>query len=138
MQDYANQIAQMFVGYQMTIIDLPRFVEARRGRLNVDLLTHSTLLNDQPSPPFTITSAVRSWYEEALIRDELADGFIHAARVTLEFDFDPTRRGDEVAMMVNLECVATVEADDGTWIGKSVKSELWEQTRDGTWLVSDR
>jgi hypothetical protein len=52
MQDYANQIAQMFVGYQLTIIDLPRFVEARRGRLEVDLLTDSTILDDQPASPF--------------------------------------------------------------------------------------
>jgi hypothetical protein len=133
----AVQIGQMFVGYQLTIIDLPRFVEARRGRLEVDLLTDSSLLDGQPVSPFTISHAVRSWYSEALIRDELVEGFIHVARVRLDFDFDTTRRGDDVAMKVTLQCLTTVEADDGTWRGKSLKSELWERTGDSPWRVSD-
>jgi len=80
---------------------------------------------------------VRSWYREALTRDELAEGFIHLARVRLDFDFDTTRRGNNVAMKVKLECLTTVETDDGTWTGKSIKSELWELTGDLPWLVSD-
>jgi hypothetical protein len=137
MQDYANQISQIFVGYQLTIIDLPRFVEARRGRLEVDLLAASTLLNDQPTAPFTITSTARSWYQTPLIRDELPEGFIHDVRVRLDFDFDTTHEGEGITMRVKLECETTVEADDGTWTGKSLNRELWEKSGIRPRLVSD-
>jgi hypothetical protein len=87
-------------------------------------------------PPFAITDAVRSWYREALIRDEIPDGFI-SVRERLDFEFDKSPRVSDVATRAKLECETTVQALDGTWTGKSIKSELWEKTGDLPWLVSD-
>ena len=55
MQDYANQIAQMFVGYQITLVDIPRLVMIGRGRIEVDLFSGVTTIDNETASPFSIS-----------------------------------------------------------------------------------
>jgi hypothetical protein len=76
MQDYANQISQMFVGYQIDIADLPRLVSIGRGRIEIDLLDGSTMIDGTASEPFGIADAIHGWLDEATFRDQLDAGYV--------------------------------------------------------------
>ena len=76
MQDYANPIAQMFVGYQITLVDIPRLVTIGRGQIEVDLFSGVTTIDNKSTSPFSISEAVTSWYKDAVLRDVLDEAFI--------------------------------------------------------------
>jgi len=137
MQDYANQIAQMFVGWQITIADLPRLVEIGRGRIEVDLFADSSAIDQKPCEPFAISAAVREWLNEAIERDSLADGYVRAVLITCDFDLTEGSTADGAVRHVRLDCVVDVEAETGVWSGSSKKAELWSRVGSAPWLVTD-
>jgi hypothetical protein len=71
MQHYSNQIAQMFIGYQLTLVDLPRLIDIGRGCIRVELPSAMTQLNGSLDENFTITATVQSGLDEAIVRDGL-------------------------------------------------------------------
>lgn len=137
MQDYANQIAQMFVGWQITISDMPRLVAKGRGRIEVDLLGQTTKLDGEPTSPFSVSDAVRHWYESAIVRDDLGETFVQQIYVICDFDIAESRQGTDTERHVTLDCNVAIEAENGSWNGSSRKSEVWRRTGDLPWMVRD-
>jgi hypothetical protein len=137
MQDYANQIAQMFIGYQITLVDLPRLLAVRHGQIKVDLFGGQTTLGGETVPPFSISDAVRSWYGDALQRDELDVSFIRQISITCDFDIVESKQGADSERLVIFDCQVDLEAESGRWSGKSHKSEQWRKSGDQPWEVRD-
>lgn len=137
MQDYANQIAQMFVGWQISIGDLPRLTDVGSGRLEIGLLEERTHLNGALAPPFQITRAVRSWYFDALVRDQLPENFVR--QIDINCDFQITQSGDDRHSQrhVRLDCTVNLEAENGTWTGRKSKNEKGERWGEGPWMLWD-
>ena len=138
MQDYANQIAQMFVGYQITLVDIPRLVTIGRGQIEVDLFSGVTTIDNKSTSPFSISEAVTSWYKDAVLRDVLDEAFIRNVRIVCDFDINESVIDTESECKVTLKCQVTVEAANGTWIGASDTSERWRKSDEGSfWLITD-
>ena len=137
MQDYVNQIAQMFVGWQISIADLPRLVELGRGRIEVDLFADSSTIDQKPCERFAISDAVREWLNEAIERDALADGYVRAVLITCDFDMTEGTTPEGAERNVRLDCVVDVDAETGVWSGSSKKAELWSKVGSAPWLVTD-
>lgn len=137
MQDYANQLAQIFVGYQITIVDLPRLVEIGRGRIEVDLLADSSTIDRKPCEPFAITAAVRRWLNDACERDSLPDAYIRSVLITCDFDIADTPTANGAERRLRLDCFVDVDPETGIWSGSSKKAELWVKAGSTPWRVSD-
>ena len=137
MQDYANQIAQMFIGYQITLVDMPLLVAKGQGRVEVDLLGQTTSLDGEPISRLSISDAVRAWYEDAIVRDDLGDAFVRQIQITCDFDIAESRKGLDIERHVAFNCKVAIEAENGPWQGTSRKSELWLRSGDGPWIVRD-
>lgn len=138
MQDYANQIAQMFVGWQIGIADLPRLTAIGRGQLEVGLLDESTYLNGAVAAPFQITDAVKSWYFDALTRDDVAQDFVRQIRIRCDFDIAQSEGDGPSRRHVQLDCTVELDAENGNWIGRKVKNEKGERWGDGPWMLWDQ
>ncbi len=138
MKDYANQIDQMFVGWQINIADLPRLADIGSGRIEIGLLEDTTHLNGNVVPPFQITQAVRDWYFDAVRRDCLSDNFIR--QIDIRSVFETTQIDEHTHLQRHVRLDSTVELKDGNgdWTGHHTKNEvgdLWGEG--GPWLVSD-
>jgi hypothetical protein len=131
MQDYANQIAQMFVGYQIELEDLPRLLALRQGRIEIDLLGDLTTVDDEAQVPFAISDAVTAWYQEAIRRDALDESFVREIRIVCDFDVSESRGGSTAERRIKLNCRVIVVAETGTWVGVNDKSEIWRISEDG-------
>jgi hypothetical protein len=131
MQDYANQIAQMFVGYQIDLVDKFRLASIGQGRIVVDLLDGSTTINDAPSPPLSISGAVRDWYSEALVRDGLEEAFVSHIGILCDFAVTDSSPEAKTERTVKLDCQVTLDAQDGVWTGIGTRSERWRQSHEG-------
>ena len=137
MQDYANQIAQIFVGWQITIIDLPRLAEIGSGQIKIDLSSDTTELDGQPCDSFTISDAVRGWLDDAVERDGLASGCIEDVRIVCDFDVSDSEEDWGTRRSLRLLSSVVVDASGQSWTGISRKSEIWEKVGDAPWLVQD-
>jgi hypothetical protein len=138
MQDYANQIAQMFVGYQITLVDIPRLVMIGRGRIEVDLFSGVTTIDNETASPFSISEAVNSWYKDAVLRDVLDESFIRSVRIVCDFDTNESVIDTGSERKVTLKCKVTVEAENGISIGVSDKSERWRKSgEESFWQITD-
>jgi hypothetical protein len=137
MQDYANQIAQMFVGWQIGIIDLPRLATIGRGCIRIDLLSGASSVDGRPCEPFSITDAVRRWLDDAIIRDELNPAQVQQVSISCMFDVAESQSVDTVERTVNLDCTVELTAESGSWSGSSRKSERWHKSDTGPWLIVD-
>ena len=134
MQDYANQIAQMFVGYQIEPVDMSRLTSIGRGRIVVDLLDGSTTINDAPSPPLSISGVVHDWYSEALVRDDLEKAFVSHIGILCDFAVTDSSPEAKTEGTVRLNCQVTLDAQDGVWAGISTRSERWRETGEGPFV----
>ena len=119
MRDYANQMAQMFVGYQITLDDLPRFIEAGRGQIDVELLSGTTTLDGTPCPPLAISAAVRAWLDTAITRDQLASDHIHRISIHCDFDASAPATAEQPEHLLARACTVELSTADGTWTGSS-------------------
>ncbi len=137
MQDYANQIAQMFVGYQIDFLDLPRLTAVGTGHLQVELLEDTSYLNGEAVAPFQITEAVRSWYLDALARDRLSADFVRAIGIDCAFDIAKSETEGRSMRLVRLDCTVELVAENGIWTGRSLKDEKGELQEDGSWFLWD-
>jgi hypothetical protein len=137
MQDYANQIAQMFVGWQITIIDLPRLAELGSGHIEINLLSGTTRLNGVPSDPFTIADVVRQWLEDAIERDSLPAGYVQGVSIGCDFDVGESSEDWGTRRTLVLLSSVVVDTENGSWTGESRKSETWEKVGEAPWLVYD-
>jgi hypothetical protein len=137
MQDYANQIAQMFVGWQIGIADLPRLTSIRTGQLDVGLFDESTNLNGTAAAPFQITEAVKSWYFDALTRDQVPDDFVQQISIRCDFEITQSEDDGHSQRQVRLDCTVELDAQNGHWIGRKSKNEKGERWGDGPWMLWD-
>ena len=137
MRDCANQIAQMFVGWQITIIDLPRLLEIGSGKIVINLLTGVSSIDGALCEPFTIADVVHGWLDDARDRDSLPAEFIHRVFISCDFDVSegPTPQGAERHVRIYSPVVG--DAENGEWSGSSRKSELWEKVGTAPWEVMD-
>ncbi len=137
MQDYANQIAQMFIGWQITVVDMPRLVAKGQGRLEVDLFGRTTRLDGEPTSPLSVSEAVHGWYENAIVRDGLGETFVRQIHITCAFDIAESEHNLDSERHVKFDCNVTIEAENGSWTGTSRKSEVWRRSGDQPWIVRD-
>jgi hypothetical protein len=137
MQDYANQIAQMFIGWQITLVDMPLLVARGQGQIQVDLLGPMTKLDGEPISPLAISNAVRTWYEDAIVRDDLGETFVRQIKIVCDFDIAESRQGLDTERHVAFDCKVAIEAENGSWNGTSRKAELWRRSGDQPWIVRD-
>jgi len=135
MQDYANQISQMFVGWQIEIADLPRLVSIGRGRIEIDLLDGSTTIDGTPSEPFDIAPTIRGWLDEAKVRDQLDAGYVLRVNIACDFDVVDSQNGADSRRELLLDCTVVVDAQSGSWTGNSRKAEIWRRSGSGSWIV---
>jgi hypothetical protein len=137
LQDYANQIAQMFVGYQIGLVDMPLLVQAGKGRIQVDLFEGRSTLNGAPLPAFSISEAVRHWYSNAVARDQLSETFVRSITIDCDFEASESQSDRASLRIVALNCTVTVNAEDGSWVGTSSKQEESRRWEDGPWITRD-
>jgi len=119
MQDYANQLAQMLVGWQITVVDIPRLTPHGAGEFAFELLEESSTLDGQPTEPFSIEGALRHWLTDAIRRDQIGEDFIQ--RITVEGRFLLPSREHSASPRDVLVGTVTVFAENGTWIGSSAQ-----------------
>ena len=127
----------MFVGWQITLSDLPRLVAKGRGRVEVDLLGQTTRLDGEPTSPLSVSDAVRAWYEDAIVRDDLAETFVRQILIVCDFDISESRHGLDTERHVTFDCNVAIEAENGSWRGASRKAEVWRRTGELPWMVRD-
>jgi hypothetical protein len=137
MQDYANQIAQMFVGYQIDFVDLPRLTAVGKGRLEVDLNQDATHLNGEAVAPFQITEAVRGWYVDALARDHLSRDFVKSIEIDCAFEITQSESDGRIRRHVQLDCSVKLEAENGTWTGRKRRNEEGKRQGGGPWMLQE-
>ncbi len=137
MQDYANQIAQMFVGWQITIIDLPRLTDVGIGQISLDLLSGDTQLDGRPCEPFNIGNVVRAWLDDAIERDSLTSGYVEGVQITCDFEVNDSVEDWGTRRTLALLSSVVVEANQQSWTGTSRKSEVWEKLGEAPWLIHD-
>ncbi len=131
MQDYANQIAQMFVGYQIDLVDMSTLASIGQGRIVVDLLSGSTTINDAPSPPLSISGAAHDWYSDALVRDGLGEACVSHIGILCDFAVMDSSQEAKAQRTVRLDCQVTLETQDGVWTGIGMRSECWRESDEG-------
>jgi hypothetical protein len=137
LQDYANQVCQMAVGWRLTIVDLPLLLERGKGTVTFDLLTCTAALDGAPMS-LTIMSEVRAWLDEAKLRDGLPDNLITQFTMRMHFDLTEETAGRLEQRSVELECHSEMFAADAQYRGSARKRELWSRTKPETvWIIRD-
>jgi hypothetical protein len=68
----------------------------------------------------------------------LDEAFIRKVRIVCDFDINESFMDTESERKVTLKCQVTVEAEDGTWIGVSDKSERRRKSDEWSfWEITD-
>jgi hypothetical protein len=137
LQDYANQVCQMAVGWRLSIVDLPLLLERGKGTVTFDLVTCTAALDDAPVS-LTIIGEVSAWLDEAKLRDGLPDDLITQFTMRMHFDITEETAGRLEHRSVELECNSALFTADAQYRGSSRKRELWSRTKPETvWVVRD-
>ena len=123
-QDYANQIAQLFIGVELEISDLPRLAEIGRGKLRVDLLTDETTLDGNPIEPLNASDAARHWLERAIVRDQLKSDYVRGVSLTCEFAINAVEEADRSEHDTRLSCIVELDTLEGARTGTKRKRTL--------------
>jgi hypothetical protein len=138
LQDYANQVCQMTVGWRLTIADLQILVERRAGRLALDLIRRTSTL-DGEAADLTIMGEVGVWLDDARMRDGLPDDLIRSFVVSLDYRVSEEPDGLAVVRSLDLTCESVLVTSDAEFVGRSEKHEIWTRTDPKLgWFIRDR
>lgn len=137
LQDYANQVCQMAVGWRLAISDLALLAERGEGLVAFDLLARTTDIGGLPVP-LTIMDEVMAWVGEAEGRDNLPAGLIQSFTMELAFRVAEEQNGRAEIRHVDLDCTSLLVTADAECAGRSSKREVWTRTKpDTAWFVQD-
>jgi hypothetical protein len=119
-QNFANQLAQMAVGWQ-AMFDGPALVtEPAEGTIVIDAIAPSALINGHPAQS-SMAVYLNHWITEELDRAKLDRHWLASANVTVTYRLagKPVGNYDDVA----LEAVAEISTVDGTASSSSINSQ---------------
>jgi hypothetical protein len=107
------------------------------GRIEIDLLEGSTTVDGISSEPFEISGAVRSWLDQAKVRDQLEAGYITEVKIACDFDVADSQDGIGKRRELRLHCTVSLDAQNGSWTGTSQKAEIWRKSDEEPWIIRD-
>lgn len=84
LQDVANQLAQMAVGWEVTFSGPALPVEPDAGIMEIDVASASSCVNGC-STDLSIARVLRSWLLQELRRKDLSTGWLRSASVTIHY-----------------------------------------------------
>jgi hypothetical protein len=137
-QDYANQVCQIFVGWRLLVSpgDLARLVDAGKGRLELDLKTGAARIDGSPVE-FAFGEELRDWLRHRADEDGL--GWTEIRRADLVVDFAcarrPGRKPGVVVRELAFDCGSTVETSAGNASTTRSSREVAVREGDGPWVA---
>lgn len=139
-QDYANKVCQIFVGWRLAVHDrdIPRLIEVGDGHLRIDLLTGATLVDGRPElPPLGIAEELAAWLRDRCDRDRVDIGEVREAVLTVRFVAQErtTRRGTFVRHL-QFDCHSRIDTGDRPYESALTTDEAWSRSSaEGAWFV---
>jgi hypothetical protein len=141
LQDYANKVCEMFVGWRLAVSgdDIPRLIAAGSGVLDVNLLDASVLLDGTGVPEYGITNEVAAWLRERCEADRIPLHEIREARVRVEFSASEADRKGHLVRDLRIQCRSQMVTDERVYEGAADKHESWVGSSKGApWVVEQQ
>lgn len=140
-QDYANKVCEMFVGWRLAVSkdDIPRLIDLGSGTIDADLLVVSMRLNGVDSPPLGIVHEIAEWLRDRCLADGVPYADLLEAQMSVSFRASErkTRRSARERSL-EFECVSRIATSDRTYEGSLSKGERWTTSGSGApWIVRD-
>ncbi len=138
LQDYANKVCEMFVGWRLAVSgdDIPRLIDAGSGELEVNLLEVSVVLDGAIVPAFGIVHEVAAWLRDRCQADRVSFEEIREARVHIAFSATEEARKGQRVRDLHFQCKSRLVTDERAYEGAADKHETWVGSLTGTpWVV---
>jgi hypothetical protein len=137
LRDYANQLSQIAVGWQLEVGDRPLLGTTGRAVVEIDLLAGAATVNGAPANP-AIQDVLAAWLAEARVRDGVPDGSVERLTVRIDVEVTESWRERTAVRQVRRDARAELVTADRAYVGETRKREVWTRTGDrGAWLVRD-
>lgn len=137
-QDYANQIPQIFVGWRLLVSpgDLPLLLARGQGQLRLNLLTGTAQI-DGSYVSFAFADELQEWLKERAELDGLGWTAIERADLTVDFACEerPGRKMGVLVRQLDFKCTMTLDAAGGHALSTRVSQEVGVKEGDGPWVV---
>ena len=116
LQDHANTLCQMFVGWRMVANDIPTLVRLGHGPLAIDVLAGTAECGGQPVKQLYIAEELRAWFEVQLVQHGIPRDTVTSATLNVDFDASrvPRRRHDRYEL--NFDCRSAIENNERTYV----------------------
>lgn len=141
LQDYANKVCEMFVGWRLAVSgdDIPRLIEAGSGVLDVNLLDASVLLDGTNVPAYGIVNEVAAWLRDRCEADRVPFHEIQEARVRVAFSASEVDRKGHRVRELHFQCRSQLVTDERVYEGVTDKHESWVGSSEGApWVVEQQ
>ncbi len=125
LQNVANQLAQMAVGWELLVNSGALFVgKPTSGVIRIDALRRTDLLNEIPIE-LGMASYMRRWLDDELQRQGLNDSWLHSAAVDIMYEMAEPELWVKSGMTgVNLVATADIGTDYGSGHATSKNQQM--------------
>ena len=139
LQDYANKVCEMFVGWRLAVSgeDIPRLIEIGSGDLDVNLLTADVTVNGSQPIELCIAREISAWLQGRCAADGVPRAELQEAWLRVAFTASERRaKSGHLTRDLGFTCASRLVTDEREYEGSLNKRESWIGSAAGTpWVV---
>jgi hypothetical protein len=142
LQDYANTVCDMFVGWRLAVSgdDIPRLIEIGSGDLELNLLDGAVVLNGSTPTELGIAREVVAWLQDRCAADGVPMAQLQEARLHVAFTTSERRaKNGHPVRDLDFSCASRIVTDERTYEGSLAKRQVWVGSTTGApWVVQEQ